>query len=47
MLHEDKDGGDFIGKHIGVASGGQEFPGQGNNVKASGQLVEETWVAYK
>ena len=42
MLHEDEDGRDLVGEHVGVGRGRQPLAGHGNDVDAIGKLVEET-----
>jgi len=44
VLHQDEDGGDLIGEHVGVASRGQVLAGEGDDVQTSGELVEEARV---
>jgi hypothetical protein len=46
VLHEDEDGGDLVGEHVGVAGGRQVLAGQGHDVEARRQLVEEARVAW-
>ena len=42
VLHEDEDGRDLVGEHVGVGRGRQPLAGHGNDVDAIGKLVEET-----
>ena len=44
MLHEDEDGRNLVGEHVGVGGGREPLSSQGNHVQASGQLVEEAGV---
>ena len=46
MLHKNEDRSDFVRKHVGVGSCRQPFSGHGDNVKTSGELVEESWMSY-
>ena len=45
MLHQDEDGSDLVGEHVGVAGSGQVLTGKGDDVQPGGQLVEEARVA--
>ena len=45
VLHQDEDGGNLVGEHVGVGGGGQPLTGHGHHVETGRQLVEETGVA--
>ena len=44
VLHQDEDGRDLVGEHVGVARGGQVLAGKGDDVQTGGELVKEAWV---
>ena len=33
VLHQDEDGGDLVGEHVGVGGGGEPLPRQGGHVQ--------------
>ena len=33
MLHQDEDGGNLVGEHVGVGRGGQPLAGHGHHVE--------------
>ena len=41
VLHENEDGGDLVGEHVGVGGGREPLPGHRDDVHAVRQLVEE------
>ena len=47
VLHEDEDGGDLVGEHVGVGRGRQPLARHRHDVQTVGKLVEEVGVAWK
>ena len=45
VLHEDEDGGDLVGEHVGVGGGSEPFPRQGGHIQTAWQLIEEARMA--
>ena len=45
VLHQDEDGCDLVGEHVGVGRRRQPLPGQRDYVQPGGELVEEVRVA--
>ena len=46
VLHQDEDGRDLVGEHVGVGRGRQPLAGHRDDVQPVRQLVEEPGVAY-
>ena len=45
VLHEDEDGRDLVGEHVGVGRGRQPLAGQRHDVQPGRELVEEIRVS--
>ena len=46
VFHQDEDGCDLVGEHVGVCRRRQPFSGQGDDVQAGRELVEEVGMTY-
>ena len=47
VFHEDEDGRDLVGEHVGVGRGRQPLAGHRHHVDAVRQLIEEARVGYR